>query len=223
MKTNFQYKRIDLTNVDSKDELYFEWWLQELKENGYIKSYNRSISYELVPKSYMPVLKRKPTIKEPDRLILEAQHFLHPVSYTPDYDIYWEQKAIGIFVLDIDELFIKEDIVPYFYGQKTDLGLYSCTDVKPIFFRAQNSSSITFPIKKKIMWNKYSIYVNKTVPIGKEELFCSTFTPNRFLFQDMKPEATRKLGRKMSKGKWKSGWTPIDFEDFINDFKRPNN
>lgn len=217
--TTCHYKRIDLTDVDSKDERYFEWWLDELVKAGYIKSYNRSLSYELVPKAYMPILKEKPTVKEPDRLILEAQYFLHPVGYTPDYDIYWEQKAIGIFVVDIDELNISKKETTYFLGQKTELGLYSCTDVKPIFFRAQNSSSITFPIKKKIMWDKYKIYVNKVIPIGKEELFCKTFTPDRYLYQDKVPNKKRTLGRKYKKGKWQSGWVPITIKEHLSEFK----
>lgn len=219
-RQGFNFSKLNLSDVDSKEEKYFEWWLDELVKNGYVKSYNRCNSFQLIPKAYIPVLKRKPLKSEPNRLVLEAQHFLHPLSYTPDYDIYWEEKAIGLFVFSIDELFVSEKTQPYFLGQKTDLGLYSCVDVKPIFFRTQNSSSITFPLKKKMMWNKFGVYVNKTIPIGKEELFCKTFTPERYFLQDLKPK-NRSLGKKFKTNKktkittWSSGWEPITLKQFL--------
>lgn len=192
---DFQFKKIDLTGVDSKEERYFEWWLNELIEAGYIKKYVRSESYILVPKSTVPVLKEKPTKKEPDRLVLESEHLLANLSYTPDYDIYWEEKALDFLVANIDELNISKKEKPLFYCHNTELGLYSCSDVKPNFFRAVNSSSVTFPLKKKMMWEKFNIYVNKVVPIGKEELFAKTFTPLRYFYQDQYPNRKRTISQ----------------------------
>lgn len=219
-RQDYKFSKLDFSDVDSKEEKYFELWLEELLSLGYIDSYNRCSSFELIPKAVIPVLKKKPTTKEPDRLLLGTKHFLNNLSYTPDYDIYWNEKSLGIFVTNIDDLFIDDKESTYFLGQSTDLGIYSCVDVKPIFFRTANSSSITFPLKKKMMWSKYKIYVNKTIPIGKNELFCKTFTPERYLLQDLQPKP-RSLGKRFKTNKktkkrtWSSGWEPITLKQFL--------
>lgn len=66
--------------LDSKEELHIAWYLDELKEAGYIDSWGRSASYTLFPKrEYQGAIVR--------------EHI-----YTPDFYAEWKNSAIGIFV-----------------------------------------------------------------------------------------------------------------------------
>lgn len=192
--------------IDSLQEVYFEWWLQELIDLGYLKRYNRSKNYKLIDSVYKTKLDFKPTKKQPNRHLLVQRSILQSWSYEPDYDLYWEEKSFNFLFQDIDFLY-RKDFETLFYAEWVNGEWMSIVDIKPISFRGGNmSSSVKFPIIQKMMYKKYEVYIHKISPVGKGSLFQKTFTPERYLFQDRK-QVKRKI----------SLWKPISIKQFISD------
>lgn len=176
----------------NKIEGYFEWWLNELKENGYVKKYSReSFTFDI----YKPLKVNKYTkFYKTKKPLLEEVNLLQKLTYTEDYTIEWDMSAYKIFFE-----FYGDDIVynAKFLAMKPDGDFVypiSFVDVKPpakaARFTGSLTSSATFPIIQKILANDMGIYVNKIIPIpmsgsGKGvALFNNTFTPRRYLFSD---------------------------------------
>lgn len=170
---------------DSKEELYFSWYLEELMEAGYLKS------WEYQPASF--ILSNKVTVKKikigkKNNTIVEKT-ILQPHEYTADFKLYWDNKAKNLFFIDIFEESENKKIP--FLAQKAENGEYfSIVDVKSNF-NMQNMNRL-FSVNQKWMWDKYNIYIQKIIPIGKKCLFSETFTPKRFLKTD-KTEKDRKI------------------------------
>lgn len=180
-------------------ELYFEWFLNELIEEGYVEKYDR----EAEKLSLFPIYnhKRLKTFKTKDP-IEEPFMFMRDLSYHYDYRIFWTEKGNNLFYQE----FVEDE--PFYYGKpvfvsqkanftdkdgNTESKMISLVDVKPppAIARFGNVSTIhTFPIVQKILFNLWKIYVNKTVPIPTKgsghssALFCVCFTPKRYLFTD---------------------------------------
>ena len=176
-------------------EQYFEWYLDELKKYGFIKSYEREadVFTVLKPKKHKQI-KRYQSKKN-----IETEFtLLQGLKYTYDYRIIWEEKGLLIFT----EVYKKD--VPFEYGVpvfishlipiKDSIEIVSYIDVKPHASAARFSGSLTsfttFPIVQKILFELWGIYINKVVPINQGKhgvssaLFAKTFTPNRYLFTD---------------------------------------
>ena len=78
--------------------------------------------------------------------------------------------------------------------ENDDYPIVSYVDVKPTNSVQRKggkvSSSITFPLKNRILWDRSRIYINKVVPMPmsgtgfKSALFIKTFTPQRYLLTD---------------------------------------
>jgi hypothetical protein len=173
-------------------EDYFEWYLNELKDKGYILSFKKEkeitpfeINQEIKIKKIKEITKTG-IIKESDRKLI-GKH-----TYKPDFLIYWTKLAESIFYEVITEERLKYNT--FFLANEKDGYHFSFVDVKPPAIAAQFSGSFnsyaTFPINQSIVMNLYNIYVNKVVPIPVRNsglavsLFPNTFTPNRFLFTD---------------------------------------
>ena len=191
--------------IDSLEEVYFEWWLEDLMAMGFVKFFSRSHTFKITEPVKISTLKHKPTKKDPKRLLEQESILLRGWTYTADYDILWEDKAYGVFIKDIDIPY-KTDKDYLLISSLTDEGYLSTVDVKPIGFKAGvTSSSITFPHNQKIMFDRYRIYVNKVCPTGKKSLFHKTFTPERYFFQDV-----NRKNRRISL------WPPITLTQFLN-------
>lgn len=67
--------------LDSKEEMYIVWWLQELKDQSLIEDFERSKEFVLSPK----------------RSIVEGK-IIREHSYTPDFDINWSVNGGDLFV-----------------------------------------------------------------------------------------------------------------------------
>lgn len=185
----------------SDEEVYFQWYLDDLIEAGFIDKYNyESEEYQLFDQLKLPWMEQKKTM-------VKSREFeaLKPSKYTPDFNIYWTEKAKGIFVngpASIEK--------PFFAGSEflnfTDQPK-SVIDVKGSAKSRgkKNSSAITFPLKQKLMWLVHSIYVHKAVP---QELFEKTFTPMRYLYTD-KNGSKRKI-------KWDVK-TVYEYEKYMRD------
>lgn len=169
---------------DSKDEEYFSWWCQELKDAGIIQDYNRSESFQL----NKPLIKEfvvEKELKTKIKSLFKKQTLIPIKEYTPDFIIYWKYSVFTFKFAE--DLGVQRQInVPFTYGAYRR----TFVEVKPIF--DQNNMTRLFKTNQAIIWDKYGIYVNL---VTYQELFEKTFTPKKFLLTD--------TGRQERKIKWK--------------------
>ncbi len=187
-------------------EMYFEWYLNELKDAGYIHRYTREAeTFELFPQ-YKAYRNKRHKTKEPT---VEEFNLLQKLVYTYDYRIYWENKSMYLFFQESDfsdrtKLQLQKYNHTLFWAQyDAESKMWvSDVDVKPVPNAARFSkglnSYITFPILQKALLWLYGRYVNKVVPIPSRSsgntlaLFPNSFTPIRYLHTD-KATMARKI------------------------------
>jgi len=159
-------------NFDSKEELYFSWYLEMLKARGYVNRWEKTeVAYHLthgLEHEYIKPMKRV------DDKVLK-QTILSPSLYTPDFIIYWNPKAIGIFVSKLRGT--KEKIETVFICQDDEM--ISIVETKADFDR--NNMSRLAVNNIKFVYEKYQVYINMVKLPG---LFNKTFTPDRYLMTD---------------------------------------
>lgn len=192
---------IDITKLDTTEELHFAWYLEELKEHGYIVGYDsHPYTFELFTGMKFRAIANKnklPKTKPPN---VEDRELLPKNTYTPDFAIYWTKKAHGIFIEEAGLFPVMDYETPFFtYGSAGTSNLLeeiapidtfdiSVVDVKPAVanrFAGNLSSIYTFPIEQKWVMDKYGVYVQKVIAEGKKTcLFAKTFTPRRYLQTD---------------------------------------
>ncbi len=99
---------------------------------------------------------------------------LHGHSYTPEFIIEWDKKAMGkIFDLMISS---GRYTCPILGTHAEFIGFHSFIEIKPMF--DQNNMERLFKVNQKWMWQKHGIFVNLIKP---QELFQRTFTPKEYL------------------------------------------
>lgn len=148
--------------VDSDGEMYFIMWMQELKDNGYIKSYERGQSILLsdsLTNNYAIQLK---TRSKPARQTVLMGH-----SYNWDFTIYWTQLGIKYFVNKFGEKWEKPFLI-----NTVDNSFIEC---KPQFDFQNMNRLATLNIKW--CWETKNIFIQM---IKNIELFEKTFTPKAY-------------------------------------------
>jgi len=191
-----------LVKLKSDEEVYFVWWLQNLLKEGYVESFQyEEVTYTLLDDCYVKVIEIIEQKSKKKEKVSDLK-LLNKTEYTPDFIINWNKKAIDIFIKVINEgtcltctdnAGIEVDIV--FEGKKSfylyaikelqDKWIYkSYIDVKGTFAGVNNNSAATFPLKQKLMWDKYKIYVQKLLVKGPNSVFKKTFTPLRYILSD---------------------------------------
>ena len=175
-------------------EQYFLWYLNELKEAGYIKFFSRESFPILVTDD---VKNKRYDFSLKNTVRVEEYNLFRKNTYTYDYLIIWDKKAKEIFYNLLDDNPIR--IYCPFYACVDKKGEHvSFCDVKPpsgAMIFGNNTTSYTFPILQKIIYTVYGIYVNKSIPIplmskgaiksaNKTALFNTTFVPKRYLLTD---------------------------------------
>jgi len=168
-----------MNRFDSKEELYFSWYLNELEEKGILDKW----MYH--PKEFIlsdKVLRQYSQTKNNKTRIL-SNFLLHPHNYQADFLIYWNNDYHGKIFVNLDSsLNIKN--APFIANKENN---YSVIDVKGSYNK--HDSYRRFSIEQKWVYSKYKIYVQKIIPV---KLFELTFTPERYLFTDMERKS-RKL------------------------------
>lgn len=185
-------------STDRNDlEKYFEWWLNELKDHGYIRGYDREAeTFPLFP-NYKAIRLNYFKTKEPEH---EEFNFMHNRFYNYDYNIKWTEKANNIFFQEADfkdhnkpQIFNYRNIYFVAHWVESEKCHVSYVDVKPPAAgnqNVQNTSYHTFPLKQQILLWLRGVYINKVIPFpmggtGKTiSLFPNTFTPRRYLITD---------------------------------------
>jgi len=165
MKSKIEYNNIVF---DSEEELLVYYYLQELEDNNFIDNFifhpdsillSNAVSYKWIDK-----LKTKNVEKETSIL---REHI-----YTYDYQIMWNIKSYGIFYYNLEDNYKLDKIS--FIAQNN----ISNIEVKPAW-DMQNMTRL-FSINSKWVYDKYQIYIQKIIPIGKNNcLFAKTFTPKK--------------------------------------------
>lgn len=173
-------------------EMYFQWWINEAIDAGYVESIAReSTLYNLCP-----IAKRMKCDVKGKKVIPKEFNLLHSVNYTPDYTIIFTEKAKDIFFTDVLE--VDKIDTPFYAFKNKEEKWQAIVDVKATSIGStygNNASASTFPIKQKMLWMMYNIFVNKAVIIpmasqgviisgNGQALFTSCFTPKRYLFTD---------------------------------------
>jgi len=171
---------------DSAGELHFSWWLQELKEAGYIKeiihqpkAYSLSQQFNV---DYFELYKKKEGGKYVSEEILPAH------IYTPDVKIIWDQSAIDVFATPLlgiarkkkSRSFQKIICQQELQWKDDPSALYfSIIELKPAF--DQNNMTRLAKINIKWVWEKHGEFVQVIIP---EKHFDKSFTPQRYFFTD---------------------------------------
>jgi hypothetical protein len=162
---------------DSKEEKYFSWWLETLKQWNYIESWNKNeesfiLTDDVKIRYTVPMKRVDDKIKE--QILLKGR------VYTPDFIIKWKPQAEGIFHQPLKD---GKKITTPFVSQDA----ISIVEVKGVFDNNNMTRLATLNIKD--VYQRYAIYISMTkVP----DIFKKTFTPEMYLLTD-KSFAPRKI------------------------------
>lgn len=178
------------TVFDSKEELYFSWYLDELYEAHYI------LSYESQPRNLilsMPVFhNRTKQLKTKTKKITKT--LLREHGYIADFKIEWiRDKSHCLFYHNIT---CNADLnkIPFIANNHD-----SIIEIKPAFSRFNMDR--VFSLNQRWLYQRHGIYVQKIIPV---KLFEATFTPRKYRLTD-KTNKQRKLK-----------YQPKSFNDFIS-------
>ena len=155
---------------DSKDELNFYYWCEEALKIGLINSFQyKPDTIEIIGKKNY----KKPFVyKMSGKIQIREYHLLDAVSYSPDFKVVFNKKILDIMKENKLNLFLIDGI--HFF-MKDDLDEFEILlDVKSSVGNkfGNNSSAVTFPIKQKVLYHYYGIYINKVI--------CKTFFKKTF-------------------------------------------
>lgn len=172
------------SNFRSDDEVFFAWFLDELKESDYVRkwTYEEEV-FDLVDSHKVPWKKKMRTkIKDEEFTLIQG------CTYQPDFKIYWNDKAKDIFYYERNETITQpEKVLPYFYAKD---GI-SRIEIKPSHDFQNKTAQAT--IKIKWLLQVKDVYVQIVIPTpsvtrGKVKplnaLFHALFTPKRYWTTD---------------------------------------
>jgi len=165
----------------SKEEIYFSWFLDDLKELSHIKyTWYQPETFTLIPApKYCWTQKNVKSTTEKKGNIMDS------LKYTPDFQIVWSRKGIEdyVYILNKENISMRSRNRKPFVAirDKDDTGgdLISYVDVKGSF--GQHGDAVKFPVLQKTIFLTKGIYVEKIVP---KKLFAKTFYPERYLLTD---------------------------------------
>lgn len=149
--------------IDSDGEIHFIMWMEELKQAGFIKSYQRGdtiiLSNPVANKYEIQSKKLKKT---------KTENILMGHSYSWDFTIDWSEEGLKYFVNRFGEKWEK----PFIINAKS----MSFIESKPDFDYKNMSRLATLNIKW--VWEKYGMFIQIVKNI---QLFEETFTPKAYL------------------------------------------
>lgn len=192
----------------NNEEIFFSYYLDELKENGLITNYTyEEDTFELSPKiefTYKKKTHLKTKIKEEDlKKTLLREHV-----YTPDFKIF--PTALGVDKNIFNYRYY--DFPIFIISNETD-NVIHWVDIKGEFAGKTNSTQYTFPLNQKWMYQQYGIYVQKVKPF---DLFKQTFTPKKVIEEMVYKRDYYKKGKLIAKkGDNRLGYEPKTFEEWI--------
>lgn len=190
------YPGDELWSLDSNEEKYFVWWLEEMVSQGFVLEYYQLKAFELIPSLN---INHYNAFTAKYKKVSLAQS----LTYHPDFVITWTRKANRLVTMPtVDTSYVSPFYHSNIHASRIDL-MTSIVDVKPSGFGSHIASSRDFPIKQKLMLGM-GLYVQKIMlfPTRKQALkirdmknpnnqiskylFWRTFTPKKFMFTEKK-------------------------------------
>ena len=166
--------KIDFKQADSKEEVYFSWWLNELMRAGYIIDWTYQPNTFLLSEKIMYMVH----VQLKTKIRVDPKVLMHKHTYTPDFWIAWSLKSQGLFYNNLcDKVDLKSCAVIAQLGE-------SYIDVKPKAW-GNNSFMEVFKNNQKWTYKRHGVFVQPLVVYGgKTSVFESTFCPERFRLTD---------------------------------------
>lgn len=168
---------------DSKEEVYFAWYLDELKEKGYVNFWHyHPKQFDLTMGFYYYVTEQKKRGEKTTAYTLARPH-----TYTPDFMIHWSGNGsvlFGKYLFNNSEHIYgahHDALKQYFWYQIEPYAYTTYVDVKPMFSK-RDSDTAMFSLKRALMLQMHHVHVQKVVI---QDCFAKTFTPQRFLTCDV--------------------------------------
>lgn len=169
----------------SDEEIHFEWFLEELKELGFIKDYSYESETITVTEDAFQIREIDP-LKRKTKVVYQDKFLIPSTTYTPDYVIEWDESAKDIFYLDIhDYEYFKQSLqyVPFFAEHGKSL-----VEVKPS--HDQNNMTRAFMLKRASLSN--NILKPKYINLVKMPMFFKTYCmPARYELTDKTGKARK--------------------------------
>lgn len=163
-------------------ELYFSYYLNELKESGFVENWWYEVdTFKLsdpIKGTYFKELKSKVKVEE--------YHLLREASLTADFTIKWNINSVGLFLFwPIKLIQCKITDIPFHIGKlANDNVLWSYVETKGNN-ESSTSSSISFAYTQKWVYQLHGIFIQKIKPFGykrqRKILFQDTFTPKKVI------------------------------------------
>lgn len=167
-----------MENLDSKDELYFQWWCNDLIEAGILLQVNKSDTIQLFNGLYH-IYNEVKELKTKTKETVKKQTLIDVTSYTPDFDLYFDINKLNKFVDVLCDSNVKFDN-PFIGDVCEDSGnIKVIIEIKPVF--DAHGMTRLFKINQKWTYQLTGKFVNL---IEYSKLFKETFTPTRFLLTD---------------------------------------
>jgi hypothetical protein len=175
---------------DSVEEVHLSWWLEELVEAGYVARWARGRSYDLAPAITQEYWKERtsPSTGKPLPAKLATIALKKGLSYTPDFEVHWTIKAIGLFYVPHQALTVGPPVHHFIAHPDEDLMPFSLLEVKPRVAGRSTMNTGRFSISRMncmILYKELGLYTN-LIEVGTQpgSIFSKTFTPDRFLTTD---------------------------------------
>lgn len=199
-KTANEIKFLD--GRDSRDEIHFEWYCQELKDAGILFGFEyHPEPFHLLDGVYYSATEERPRSKKEHRYTLTQPH-----DYTPDYVMLWNFNCEERFkfIKSLTNVSQHNFIINYENRKNRFFNQFGRTfiDVKGGYTKNSNDNRL-FEYKRSLMLLKHSINVQRVMI---EDLFKHTFTPARYLINDLAP-TKRKI----------TDWKPITLTQFLEE------
>lgn len=191
----------DIENFDSKEEMWFSYYLSELKERGFIKDFIHQPYTFTMTEPYMSnmfVEKRNHNEQKDVKLLNES-------TYTPDFEITWDKKANGLLYWVQGGVY-KRGAYPYskprrdyfvpFVANTNGLGqTLSYVDVKGTFGASDRSFSLT----QKFMASQGTFVQKIVISLCEKGLFYKTFFPRFVVASEVYKKDYKRKGKLIAK------------------------
>src|SRR6056297_1929225 len=127
-----------MNQFKSKEELYFSYYLEELKEAGFVDDWGYEVhKWELTDKVEMTYLKKLKSKTKTD-----SKFLLHPSSITSDFTVFWRRKAENIFYSNPNIPVKDINKIPFTLKNVAPLTLTSEIEAKQVNTFKANTSDI---------------------------------------------------------------------------------
>jgi len=199
--------------LDSDEEKYFMWFLEELRAEGYVKDFTmQPPAFRLSDEISYIWNKAKPTKKEPHRMERKESVMLEASEYTTDAHIIWTNKADGIFyTLNEPTKYGCPLFIAHLILRDGETNAESYVEVKPKF-DMQNMTRL-FVTKQKWIYQLYKVYINLFIP---DKGFPKLFTPQMCIATMVYVKTTKTKRGMKYRGDSKITWNVKTLNEYVN-------